>query len=109
MGLANYEFILSDSVFWQAVGNTFFYTSVSYPRHHAAVAHSGCVVERQKLEVCNRLARDVLHTRRSFYRSDIANFQMLLNENSGLLNVPLIALGLEPINWLGDAHSSRSP
>ena len=72
------------------------------PRHHAAVAHPGCVVERQKPEVCNRLARDVLHTRRRFHRSDIADFPDLLNENSGLLNVPLIALGLEPIDWLGD-------
>src|SRR5215204_4206888 len=29
MGFANYQFILSDSVFWQAISNTLFYTSAS--------------------------------------------------------------------------------
>ena len=29
-------------------------------------------------------------------------FQILYNKDSGLLNAPLIVLGLEPINWLGD-------
>jgi ABC-type sugar transport system permease subunit len=29
-------------------------------------------------------------------------FQILLNKDAGLLNVPIKALGMEPINWLGD-------
>ena len=29
MGLDNYQFILSDAVFWQAVSNTLFYTAAS--------------------------------------------------------------------------------
>jgi ABC-type sugar transport system permease subunit len=102
MGFANYEFILSDSVFWQAVGNTLFYTSASILVIMPLSLILAVLLNAKSLRFAT-VWRAMYFT--PIVVSPVATsliFQMLLNENSGLLNAPLMALGLEPIDWLGD-------
>jgi ABC-type sugar transport system permease subunit len=101
-GLDNYQFIVSDAVFWQAVRNTMFYTSTSVLVIMPLSLILAVLLNAKSLRFAT-LWRAMYFT--PVVVSTVATsliFQMLLNENSGLLNAPLIALGLEPIDWLGD-------
>ena len=102
MGLANYEFIFNDSVFWQAVSNTLFYTTASVLFIMPLSLILAVLLNAKSLRFAT-VWRAMYFT--PIVVSTVATsliFQMLLNEKSGLLNAPLIALGIEPINWLGD-------
>jgi multiple sugar transport system permease protein len=102
MGLANYEFIFNDSVFWQAVSNTLFYTTASILFIMPLSLILAVLLNAKSLRFAT-VWRAMYFT--PIVVSTVATsliFQILLNEKSGLLNAPLIALGLEPINWLGD-------
>jgi len=101
-GLRNYERLFADPIFWKAVKNTIFYSSVSL----------FVIVPLALLEA---LALNSPRLRfRTFWRaiyfapivtSAVAIslvFRHLYNAQYGLINQILLALGGMPIDWLGD-------
>ncbi|QPC80822.1 sugar ABC transporter permease [Phototrophicus methaneseepsis] len=102
MGIANYQRIFSDGIFWQAAQNTLIYTAASVFIMMPIALILATLLNSKSLRFAN-IWRAMYFT--PVVTSTVATslvFQILLNENSGLLNVPLIGLGLEPIDWLGD-------
>lgn len=101
-GLGNYERIWADRVFWQALSNTAVYTMANVFIIIPLALVMSILLNSKSLRFSS--------VWRAMYFAPVVTstvatslvFQVLMNENSGLLNAPLIALGLDPINWLGD-------
>ena len=101
-GWRNYERMFGDRVFCQAVENTATYALASL-----------FIVIPLALVIAVLLNAKTLRLApiwRTMYITPIVTstiaitlvFQILFNRDAGLINAPLIALGLEPIYWLGD-------
>jgi ABC-type sugar transport system permease subunit len=102
IGLSNYERIYSDRVFWEALRNTVFYTAANV----FIVVPLALVMA----VLLNAKSLRFAAVWRAMYFAPIVTstvatalvFSILMNKESGLLNVPVTALGFEPINWFGD-------
>ena len=98
----NYGRLLSDKVFAQAATNTAVYAVASLLIVIPLALVLAVLLNAKSLRFSN-LWRAMYFT--PVVTSTVAItlvFQILYNKDSGLLNAPLIYLGLEPINWLGD-------
>jgi multiple sugar transport system permease protein len=102
VGFINYDRMFNDRVFWQAVSNTSIYAFASL-----------FIVIPLALVLAVLLNSPALRLRsvwRAMYFTPVVTstvaitlvFQILYNRDNGLLNAPLIILGLQPIDWLGD-------
>lgn len=106
-GTRNYERLLSDPIFWQAVTNTIFYAGVSL-----FVIVPVALIEAIALN-SKRLRFRTLW--RAIYFAPIVTsavaislvFRMLYNREYGLINNVIAALGGMPIDWLGNAATAK--
>lgn len=103
IGLENYRFLMDDWSFWNAMRNTAYYTLVSVPLGMAA-SLLVAVVMNQKLKGVNIF-------RTLFFMPVISSWVAvsiiwitLLDPQVGILNYVLGLVGIDPINWLGDAR-----
>ncbi len=106
VGARNYQQVLSDPVFWKALGNTLVFVLVGGPL-------SLVVSLVAALLVSSRLARS-----RGFFRSVYFTpvvttlvaiavvWRYLYHPRYGLVNHALASIGLGPIAWLGGPHRS---
>ena len=103
-GLANYGQVLTLPLFWQALGNTLFFVLVGVP---LSIALSlGCAVLLQ-----SPLARLKPFFRTALFAPVVTTlvavaliWRYLFHTRYGLINAGLGALGVDPIDWLGDPH-----
>ncbi|MBL8160406.1 MAG: sugar ABC transporter permease [Anaerolineae bacterium] len=105
VGLENYEFLMEDSRFWQAMSNSGYYTLLAVPLG-MAISLGVAVVMNQKL-------RGVYFFRTLFFMPVVSSWVAvsiiwltLLDPNVGIVNYILGGLGLPQINWLGDPRSA---
>jgi ABC-type sugar transport system permease subunit len=101
-GLANYERIFADRVFQEALSNTVVYVLANLFIIIPLALVMSVLLNSKSLRF-SAVWRAMYFA--PVVTSTVATalvFQIMMNENSGLLNAPLMALGLEPINWLGD-------
>src|SRR5256885_5650186 len=105
-GLENYKHMASDSLFWQSLGNTLYYTALAVP--------VGVVVAIALAMMMNQNVREVALYRAAFYLPSILPlfaltfiFIVLLNPGFGLVDYVLELVGLPAVNWLGDAHWTK--
>jgi ABC-type sugar transport system permease subunit len=107
-GLRNYERLFTgDPIFWQAVGNTVFYSAMSLFVVVPLALLQAVALNSKRLKF------------RTFWRmiyfapivtSAVAIsivFRMLYNTEYGLLNNILLALGGMPIDWLGSGAAAK--
>lgn len=106
VGFENYAHMASDPLFWQALGNTFYYTALAVP--------VGVVVAIALAMMMNQNVREVALYRAAFYLPSILPlfaltfiFIVLLNPGFGLVDYVLELVGLPAVNWLGDAHWTK--
>ncbi|QPC84174.1 sugar ABC transporter permease [Phototrophicus methaneseepsis] len=107
IGLANYERLLTDPVFWKAIENTLIYTIV--------VVSIGLAIALLLSELIRPLPR---HTqtffKASFYLPSVVAvvvvalvWRWIYNANSyGLLNYLLSFIGMDPVPWLQDSATA---
>jgi multiple sugar transport system permease protein len=105
IGLDNYSFLMSDKRFWQAMGNSAYYTALSVPLG-MAISLGIAVVLNQKL-------KGVYLFRTLFFMPVISSWvavaiiwATLLDPNAGIVNYLLSLVGLPKVNWLGDPRSA---
>jgi len=106
VGLANYLALLNDPLFWRAVGNTLLFAGLGVP---AAIATSlaaalliGAATVRWKPVWRIALFAPYVTT----LVATAVVWRYLLNAQTGLLNRALGLVGIAPVDWLGDPHSS---
>ena len=101
IGLENYQFLLDDRRFWNAMQNSLYYTVLSVPL--------GMAVSLLVAMVMNQRLRGVYVFRTLFFMPVISSWVAvsvvwitLLDPQAGILNYVLTTLGLPSVNWLGD-------
>jgi multiple sugar transport system permease protein len=114
LGLANYEAILSDDLFWIAVRNSVYYTAIWVPLTMAIGLFLAVIV--------NQKIRGRTFFRAAFYFPAVASsaaitvLWIFLLQPDGLFNEVRAAIGLNPLfealgyganhNWFGDSRSA---
>ena len=106
VGLRNYAHLLQTPLFWQALGNTLYFVVVGVP---ASIGLSLLAA----LLLHSRFARWQPFFRTSLFAPVVTTavavaviWRYLLHTRYGLVNQGLAAIGLDPIDWLGDPHWS---
>ncbi len=101
VGLANYERLFKDRLFWQAIYNTLRFLIVHIPLQ--------ILIALALAELLNRTVRGASFFRAAFFLPVIVSgvvvtilWQQLLSFNSGLLNRLLTAIALPRVAWLDD-------
>ncbi len=109
IGIANYQRIIADDVFWISVRNTITYS-----------ASSLFVVMPLALLLAIALNSPTLRMKtfwRAVYFAPIVTstvaisqtFLMLFSREFGLINITLMRMGVEPLDWLGSRALARIP
>jgi multiple sugar transport system permease protein len=105
-GLANYAYVLKLPLFWQSLVNTLYFVVVGVP---LSIAMS---------LLCAVLLQSPLARFKPFFRTSLFSpvvttivavaviWRYLLHTRYGLVNAALGAVGIAPIDWLGDPHWS---
>ncbi len=104
VGLANYVQLLQTPLFWKALGNTLYFVGVGVPLSIAASFATALLLN-------SKLARFKPFFRVALFAPVVTTlvavaivWRYLLHTRSGLINYGLDALGMGPIDWLGDPH-----
>jgi len=104
VGFQNYVRLLANPLFWQALGNTLYFVVVGVPLSIAVSFGAALLLH-------SRLARF-----RGFFRTALfapvvttlvavaVVWRYLFDTRHGWLNYTLGAIGVHPIDWLGDPH-----
>ncbi len=104
VGLGNYLALLQSRDFWRALGNTCYFVIAGVPLSIAASLGAALLIN-------SRLTRLPALFRTVFFAPVVATlvavalvWRYLLHTRYGLINWALGALGLHPVDWLGDPH-----
>jgi multiple sugar transport system permease protein len=104
MGLKNYALVLSNPMFWKALGNTFYFVILGGPLSVLASLVAALMVN-------TRLVRFQGLFRSIFFMPVVTTlvavaivWRYLFHPQYGLLNYGLGFLGIHPIDWLGNPH-----
>ncbi len=104
VGLDNYVQLLKTPLFWSSLRNTFYFALVGGPLT-IAVSLGAALLLNAKLVRWRSVFRTIYFT--PFVTTLVAVaivWRYLYHTRYGLLNYALGALGIEPIDWLGDPH-----
>jgi len=104
MGLENYRQVLSNPLFWQALGNTFLFVLVGGPLSVLTSLVAALLVSAKRVRYPG-LFRSI------FFMPVVTTlvavaivWRYLYHPQYGLLNWALGAVGIHPVDWLGDPH-----
>lgn len=102
VGLDNYLALLQRPLFWKALGNTFYFVVVGVPLSIAVSLAAALLLN-------SRLARLTPFFRTALFAPVVTTvvavaviWRYLFHTDYGLVNYGLDALGVNPIDWLGD-------
>jgi multiple sugar transport system permease protein len=106
VGLDNYLRLLQTPLFWQALGNTLYFVAVGVPLSIALSLGAALLLNA-------RVARWQAFFRTALFAPVITTvvavaviWRYLLHTRYGLIDQALAAIGIDPIDWLGDPHWS---
>jgi multiple sugar transport system permease protein len=105
VGLENYEFMIGDRRWWNAMLNSAYYTVLSVPL--------GMAISLLISLVMNQKLRGISFFRTLFFMPVISSWVAvsviwitLLDPQAGIVNYLLETVGLPTVNWLGDPQSA---
>jgi multiple sugar transport system permease protein len=102
VGLANYQAVVSNPLFWKALGNTFYFVIIGGPLS-VAVSLAAALLVHAKATRLRGLFRTIYFVPVVTTLVAVAIvFRYLEHPKYGLLNYGLGALGIPPVDWLGD-------
>ena len=103
VGLDNYAFVLTDYVFWQAMGRTALLFITSVPVQIALGLTIALVLHRPGLTLWKTLTRlSLVLPMATTYAVVGLLAQVMLNQKYGVINQMLGWVGVNPINFIGD-------
>lgn len=102
VGLANYLRLLGTPLFWQALGNTLYFVVVGVPLSIGMSLGAALLLDAQ-------VARAKTFFRTALFAPVVTTlvavaviWRYLFHTRYGLLNYALGAVGIDPVDWLGD-------
>jgi multiple sugar transport system permease protein len=103
VGLDNYGAVLTDPVFWQAMGRTALLFAIAVPVQIALGLMIALVLHRPGLTFWKTLARlSLVLPMATTYAVVGLLAQVMLNQKYGVINQMLGWMGVDPINFIGD-------
>ena len=106
VGLQNYARLLTTPLFWQALGNTFYFVVVGVPVSIGLSLGAALLLHA-------RVAKWQPFFRTALFAPVVTTvvavaviWRYLLHTRYGLINQGLAAIGIDPVDWLGDPHWS---
>lgn len=108
-GIENYKDLLTDSLFWKSMGNTFYIGIIS----HIFILFGGLILAymlNAKLVKGENIFKTIYFL--PMVTSAVAVtivFQAMFSYNSGLINYGFSLIGMERVNWLGDMGQYLKP
>lgn len=103
VGLDNYASVLSDAVFWQAMGRTALLFAVAVPVQVALGLGIALLLHRPGLGLFKTLTRLALVLPMATTYAVVGLLgQVMFNIKYGVINQLLGFLGIAPVNWIGD-------
>jgi multiple sugar transport system permease protein len=103
VGLDNYATVLTDPVFWQAMGRTALLFCLSVPVQIALGLGIALVLHRPGLGLFKSFARlSLVLPMATTYAVVGLLAQVMFNIKYGVVNQILGSIGIAPINWIGD-------
>ena len=104
VGLDNYLQLLRAPLFWQALGNTLYFVAVGVPLSIGVSLGAALLLHA-------RVARFTPFFRTALFAPVVTTlvavavvWRYLFQTRYGMVNYGLGALGVDPIDWLGDPH-----
>jgi len=104
VGLSNYVELLQRPLFWRALGNTVYFVAVGVPLSLAASLGAALLLN-------SPLARFQPFFRTALFAPVVTTvvavaviWRYLLGTRYGFINYALGAIGIAPVDWLGDPH-----
>jgi len=104
VGLENYLRLLQTPLFWQALGNTFYFVVAGVPASIATSLGSALLLH-------SRMARFKFFFRTALFAPVVTTlvavavvWRYLFQTRYGIVNYALAYIGIHPIDWLGDPH-----
>jgi multiple sugar transport system permease protein len=104
VGLDNYWHLLRTPLFWQALGNTFYFVVVGVPLSIALSLGSALLLHA-------RVARFKPFFRTALFAPVVTTlvavavvWRYLFQTRYGMVNYALAHIGIDPLDWLGDPH-----
>ena len=104
VGLHNYFALLQNPLFWQALGNTFYFVIVGVPLSITASLAAALLLQ-------SKLGRFKPFFRTAYFAPVVTTvvavaviWRYLFHTRYGLVNWALSYVGVNPIDWLGDPH-----
>jgi multiple sugar transport system permease protein len=104
VGIENYVRLLQAPLFWQALGNTLYFVVVGVPLSIAVSLGAALLLH-------SRLARFKTFFRTALFAPVVATivavaviWRYLFHTRYGMVNHVLGAIGVDPVDWLGDPH-----
>ena len=103
VGLDNYAFVLTDYVFWQAMGRTALLFVISVPVQIVLGLTIALVLHRPGLTLWKTLTRlSLVLPMATTYAVVGLLAQVMLNQKYGVINQMLGWVGVDPVNFIGD-------
>ncbi|MDT8855486.1 sugar ABC transporter permease [Paracoccaceae bacterium Fryx2] len=103
VGLDNYAFVLTDPVFWQAMGRTAVLFLVSVPVQIAVGLTIALALHRPGLTLFKTLTRLALVLPMATTYAVVGLLaQVMLNQKYGVINQMFGWIGIDPVNFIGD-------
>lgn len=104
IGLQNYGRLLTEPLFWKALGNTLYFVVLGVPLSIAASLGAALLVNSKAARFRN-LFRTVFFAPVVTTLVAVAVvWRYIFHTRYGFLNYGLSFFGVEPINWMGDPH-----
>ena len=103
VGIDNYTFVLTDPVFWQAMGRTALLFIISVPVQIAIGLTIALVLHRPGMTLFKTLTRLALVLPMATTYAVVGLLaQVMLNQKYGVVNQILGWVGVDPVNFIGD-------
>ncbi len=103
VGLDNYIFVLTDPVFWQAMGRTALLFAISVPTQIAIGLTIALVLHRPGMTLFKTLTRlSLVLPMATTYAVVGLLAQVMLNQKYGVINQMLGWIGVDAVNFIGD-------
>ncbi len=107
VGFKNYLFVLTDGVFWEAMGRTFTLLLMSLPIQIALGMGIALLLHKPGLGYLRTLTRlGLVIPMATTYAVVGLLGQVMFNIKYGVINQLIGFLGVSPINWLGDSTNA---
>jgi len=107
LGLENYQFVLTDPVFWEAMGRTMKLLVIVLPVQIAIGLGIALLLHKPGLSVLRTLTRLTLVIPMATTYAVVGLLgQVMFNIKYGVVNQLIGFLGIAPVNWIGDPSNA---